>query len=131
MIENLLYFIGAAIGAFIIWYVVGLFIKNGVIISLIGIFLGLCLLVYGLRFFKIPIFLLALCLSLGSCSTTVSEDGREVFRTYANTSYIKLRTAKGTRLEMRGVDHAAPTRAAFIGGRDLTLAAAMALMGVK
>lgn len=52
--------------------------------------------------------LLLLC----SCSTTISENGKPVLRTYANMTGVEFRTPAGTYLRADRIDHSTPTRAA-------------------
>ncbi len=51
MIEHLITVLVAALVAYIIFYVVGLFIKDGTVMKIIGIVLGLLLLLYALNQF--------------------------------------------------------------------------------
>lgn len=55
MITALITLLVAALVLWIIWYIVGLFIKDGTIMRIIGIVLGLLLLLYALRLFGVAL----------------------------------------------------------------------------
>lgn len=53
-----------------------------------------------------------LSLLFGACaSTSVSENGRTVFRTQMNCAYMEYRSPAGSRLVVHGMNHSTPTRA--------------------
>lgn len=59
-----------------------------------------------------PLLLILLSLAMCSCSTTVSEGGKPVLKTYANMTGVEFRTPAGTYLKADRIDHSTPTRAA-------------------
>jgi len=53
-----------------------------------------------------------LCAALSACAyTRVAEGGKTVFITQANATEVEFRSANGSYLHMRGVNHSTPTRA--------------------
>jgi len=62
----------------------------------------------------------------GCASTTVSENGKQVFRTQANASRLVYRSPAGSYLEVEGLNHSIPTRAGISG----VSAAGTAITGV-
>lgn len=78
MITSLITLLIVALVLCIVWYVVGIFIKDGTIMRIIGIIMGLVLLLYGLRLFKIALPLLVL--TFAGCETTQNEDGSSTTR---------------------------------------------------
>lgn len=55
MITALITLLIVALVAFIIWYVVGLFISDARIMKVIGLILGLIVLLYGLKLFNVDL----------------------------------------------------------------------------
>lgn len=55
MITSLITLLIVALVLYVIWYLASLFIKDGTIMKIIGIILGLVLLLYGLKLFHIAI----------------------------------------------------------------------------
>lgn len=54
MITALITLLIAALFLYTIWYLAGIFIKDAVIMKIIGVVLGLIFLLYALRLFHIP-----------------------------------------------------------------------------
>lgn len=55
--------------------------------------------------------ILAGLLCSGCAFTRVKENGQEVFYTQANAKHLIVRTARGSTLEIDGLNHSTPTRA--------------------
>ncbi len=55
MITALITLLIVALVCLIIWYIVGMFIKDSRIMAIIGIILGLVVLLYGLRLFHVAL----------------------------------------------------------------------------
>jgi len=55
MLTSLISLLIVALVLYIVWYLASLFIKDGTVMKIIGIILGLVLLLYGLHLFHIPL----------------------------------------------------------------------------
>ena len=55
MITSLITLLIVALVLYVIYYLAGLFIKDGNVMKIIGIILGLVLLIYGLRLFHVAL----------------------------------------------------------------------------